>query len=93
MKKIMVLVTVAMMGAGFSGNVSAVDVKSIASSMMKPVLKIIGDPVVGVIIMGELKDALVKDTKSRLKLTPGETKSLDDSFDSIIDLLQSKARK
>ena len=42
MKKIMVLVTVAMMGAGFSGNVSAA---SAIDSVMKPVFQLMTDPV------------------------------------------------
>lgn len=101
MKKAMILATVAMMGMGFAGDANAApSMKSVSSSVssatskaLSVAAKLAADPIVGALLLNELKDVMVKSTAKRLNFNSEEVRSLNDSFDSIISLVQSKAAR
>jgi hypothetical protein len=68
-------------------------VSSAASKTVSVAAGLAADPLIGTLLLGELKKVMVKTTAKRLNLNPEEVNSLNDSFDSIISLVQSKAAR
>ena len=88
MKKVMILATVAMMGMGFANNATAKSVPGL--SLIEGA---VSNPIVAATVIGQLKKVIVKSAKKKLHLNEAQGESLEEAFDNISDILQSKVSK